>query len=251
MNGPSPRRPLPKRRNVPSPAYGARSTSPNNKGYSAVQEVKDREKRQDRKLSPATRAAALACPIETHMALRGAASTSRTAKGAKAKRLSSNQRGFLGALEKNSVNQTKRAEANRLKHGGSQSRSETPSKGRWKSDEDALLRKTVNELGARNWKRVAEAFQGTRTDVQCLHRWNKVLRPGLLKGKWGKEEDKVVIDYVQKIGMEKVRWNQVAERLPGRLGKQCRERWYNHLNPDIKKGNWTQEEDDLLFEGQR
>ena len=32
----------------------------------------------------------------------------------------------------------------------------------------------------------------TRTDVQCLHRWNKVLKPGLLKGPWTEEEDTIV-----------------------------------------------------------
>jgi hypothetical protein len=36
--------------------------------------------------------------------------------------------------------------------------------------------------------------------------------------------------------------------LRGRLGKQCRERWHNHLNPDIKKTAWTDSEDKLLFD---
>lgn len=30
------------------------------------------------------------------------------------------------------------------------------------------------------------------------------------------------------------KWAQVAEKLAGRAGKQCRERWHNHLRPDIK-----------------
>ncbi|KAK4478308.1 hypothetical protein RD792_017597, partial [Penstemon davidsonii] len=34
----------------------------------------------------------------------------------------------------------------------------------------------------------------------------------------------------------------------GRIGKQCRERWQNHLRPDIKKDNWTEEEERLLIE---
>ena len=33
----------------------------------------------------------------------------------------------------------------------------------------------------------------------------------------------------------------------GRIGKQCRERWHNHLNPDIKKEEWTDKEEWLLF----
>ena len=30
----------------------------------------------------------------------------------------------------------------------------------------------------------------------------------------------------------------IADLFPGRTGKQCRERWHNHLNPGIKKGDW-------------
>ena len=43
----------------------------------------------------------------------------------------------------------------------------------------------------------------------------------------------------------------IASQLPGRIGKQCRERWFNHLDPSIKKGDWTNEEDKILFEAQR
>lgn len=39
--------------------------------------------------------------------------------------------------------------------------------------------------------------------------------------------------------------------LPGRLGKQCRERWHNCLNPQIKTTKWTIEEEWLLFLMQR
>lgn len=39
----------------------------------------------------------------------------------------------------------------------------------------------------------------------------------------------------------------IAEYLPNRLGKQCRERWHNHLNPKIKKCCWTKEEEWILF----
>ena len=40
----------------------------------------------------------------------------------------------------------------------------------------------------------------------------------------------------------------IAKHLQGRLGKQCRERWHNHLNPDIKKTAWTETEDTKLKE---
>ncbi|TVU22833.1 hypothetical protein EJB05_32553, partial [Eragrostis curvula] len=30
------------------------------------------------------------------------------------------------------------------------------------------------------------------------------------------------------------KWKAIAHHLPGRIGKQCRERWNNYLRPDIK-----------------
>lgn len=41
-------------------------------------------------------------------------------------------------------------------------------------------------------------------------------------------------------------WTKVAESLPGRIGKQCRERWHNHLDKGIIKKKWTLQ-DDLMI----
>jgi len=41
----------------------------------------------------------------------------------------------------------------------------------------------------------------------------------------------------------------IASHMTGRVGKQCRERWFNHLCPAVKKGEWTEEEDQLIAEG--
>ncbi|RXN17988.1 transcriptional activator Myb-like isoform X3 [Labeo rohita] len=85
-----------------------------------------------------------------------------------------------------------------------------------------------------------------RTDVQCQHRWQKVLNPELIKGPWTKEEDQRVIELVQKYGPK--RWSVIAKHLKGRIGKQCRERWHNHLNPEVKKTSWTEEEDQIIYQ---
>jgi hypothetical protein len=52
--------------------------------------------------------------------------------------------------------------------------------------QDELLRQAVEQHGARNWKTIAGCLTH-RTDVQCLHRWQKVLKPGLVKGPWTDE----------------------------------------------------------------
>lgn len=107
-----------------------------------------------------------------------------------------------------------------------------------------MLGDAVLKYGGKNWKKIAEVLPG-RTDVQCLHRWQKVLNPSLIKGPWTEEEDRLVVQLVHLHGPQK--WTQIAEHLPGRIGKQCRERWHNHLNPQIKKISWTQEEEWILF----
>ena len=41
-------------------------------------------------------------------------------------------------------------------------------------------------------------------------------------------------------------WTMIASHLPGRIGKQCRERWHHHLNPDVVKKKWCFDEDVLI-----
>lgn len=117
------------------------------------------------------------------------------------------------------------------------------SMGKWTEEEDRVLKQAVDEFGGKSWKKIAARLVN-RTDVQCLHRWQKVLKPGLVKGPWTPEEDATVVHLVQQHGNKK--WSFIARQLKGRLGKQCRERWYNHLNPDINKGEWTEQEDRTL-----
>lgn len=60
------------------------------------------------------------------------------------------------------------------------------SRGKWTIEEDETLRTAVQRHSGKNWKKISDCLEG-RTDVQCLHRWQKVLRPGLIKGPWTKE----------------------------------------------------------------
>ena len=53
-----------------------------------------------------------------------------------------------------------------------------------------------------------------------------------------------MVQLVHRYGPKK--WTQIAKHLNGRIGTQCRERWHNHLDPNINKSPWTEEEDRLL-----
>uniref|UniRef100_A0A8C7C127 MYB proto-onco like 1 n=1 Tax=Neovison vison TaxID=452646 RepID=A0A8C7C127_NEOVI len=115
-------------------------------------------------------------------------------------------------------------------------------------DKDDKLKKLVEQHGTDDWTLIASHLQN-RSDFQCQHRWQKVLNPELIKGPWTKEEDQRVIELVQKYGPK--RWSLIAKHLKGRIGKQCRERWHNHLNPEVKKSSWTEEEDRIIYEAHK
>ena len=75
-------------------------------------------------------------------------------------------------------------------------------RGKWTNEEDELLRQAVQQHEGRNWKKISECLVG-RTDVQCLHRWQKVLRPGLIKGPWTKE----VLIYILQYNKHSINFN--------------------------------------------
>ena len=66
------------------------------------------------------------------------------------------------------------------------------------------------------------------------------------KNKWTAEEDKLLKEAVAKHGSKN--WGSIARHIPGRTGKQCRERWIFGLDPNVNKDTWTKEEDDKLIE---
>ena len=103
--------------------------------------------------------------------------------------------------------------------------------------EDAQLVAAIESLGMEDWTRIAQLVRG-RTAQQCMSRWVKALKIGKERGPWTEEENAVIINAVNNCpeGAEGVRWADVAAMLPGRLGKQCRERWQNCLDPKIRRG---------------
>lgn len=83
------------------------------------------------------------------------------------------------------------------------------------------------------------------SSVQCLQRWQKVLKPGLIKGSWTAEEDKLLRELVAQ-GLRN--WGKVASHIPGRTSKQCRERWCQHLDPSLLKTEFSAEEDITILQ---
>ncbi|CAF2090053.1 trichome differentiation protein GL1 [Brassica rapa] len=66
------------------------------------------------------------------------------------------------------------------------------------------------------------------------------------KGLWTVEEDNILRDYVLTHG--KGQWNRIVRKTGlKRCGKSCRLRWINYLSPNVNKGNFTEQEEDLII----
>ena len=96
------------------------------------------------------------------------------------------------------------------------------------------------------WHQVKYFIEG-RTLPQIKHYWNKinVLKRG---DNWSEDENRQLLLAVKKCGTHN--WRKVAQYLPGRSNRQCRERYMMRLNfgNARKLGDWTAAEDKLILE---
>ncbi|KAK8881560.1 hypothetical protein M9Y10_004304 [Tritrichomonas musculus] len=70
------------------------------------------------------------------------------------------------------------------------------------------------------------------------------IQTSLIRKKFTEKEDSVIVHLVNNYGPKN--WDQIALMLPGRTGRQCRDRYFNYLMPGYFYGEWTKEEDILL-----
>lgn len=66
------------------------------------------------------------------------------------------------------------------------------------------------------------------------------------KRPWAENEDIILRGLVAKLGPGL--WAAMAQQIPGRTGKQVRERWLNHLSPSVTKRPWSIEEDNVIID---
>lgn len=67
----------------------------------------------------------------------------------------------------------------------------------------------------------------------------------IIRKKFSKEEDEHLKKLVEQIGCQK--WKNIAKHMPGRTGRQCRDRYQNYLVPGFFNGHWSKDEDVLLL----
>lgn len=134
----------------------------------------------------------------------------------------------------------------------------------WTPREDKLLIDAVAAHGeVDKWKTVALSVPG-RTNKACRKvrrrtyaparrqlktvqkkRWLHSLSPSVKKSAWTTEEDELLLSlYAQ----DPNKWSQIARGIPGRTDDACSKRYREALDPKLKKGEWTDEEDTRLLQ---
>jgi hypothetical protein len=122
-----------------------------------------------------------------------------------------------------------------------------PEDSKWSTEEQELLKKLVEQYKdtAPRWNEIAANFHDHNA-IECLTKWQTLTNPPVIKGKgsWTAEEDQILREKRSLYGRK---WAKIAAHLPGRQGKQCRERFVNHLDSELKKGEWTDDEEAILI----
>ncbi|EOD22703.1 hypothetical protein EMIHUDRAFT_60760, partial [Emiliania huxleyi CCMP1516] len=127
----------------------------------------------------------------------------------------------------------------------------------WTAEEDATLceevRRNSSSSGGARWESVRQSLPGRSADA-VKNRWRRLERAGgirgrgSVKGAWSEHEDAVLRERMTEGSTGRTAWTVIASSLPGRSGKQCRDRWHNHLHPDLVQSRWTEQEDGILLE---
>ena len=76
---------------------------------------------------------------------------------------------------------------------------------------------------------------------------SQALKPGISRAPWEAHEDQYVIQ-ARESGEA---WPAIASLLPGRIAEQIRERYINHLDPQLIRTPWTEQETFVLYEAQK
>lgn len=114
---------------------------------------------------------------------------------------------------------------------------------KWTKEEDNILLYYAKVYDCKQWNKIAQ-FIFARTQNQCLARYAR-LRPEIKKGFWTNEEDQLLEKAVLLYGKN---WQIISKIMKHRTGKQCRDRYLNHLDPKVLKEKFSIEEDKKILD---
>lgn len=114
---------------------------------------------------------------------------------------------------------------------------------KWKTNETKKLQKLINENGFQ-WNKISKQMK-SRTPNQCMQKYYHFIQHNK-KGRWNTIEDQILLNWVSK-NTELKNWNDCANLIEGRSNRQCKERWFNYLNPNLNKSKWEENDQIVLF----
>ncbi|KAI3736811.1 hypothetical protein L2E82_26798 [Cichorium intybus] len=99
-------------------------------------------------------------------------------------------------------------------------------KGPWTPEEDIILVSYIQQHGPGNWRSVPTSTGLLRCSKSCRLRWTNYLRPGIKRGNFTEQEDKMIIHLQALLGN---RWAAIASYLPQRTDNDIKNYWNTHL----------------------
>lgn len=121
-------------------------------------------------------------------------------------------------------------------------------KGPWTPEEDIMLVSYVQEHGPGNWRSVPTNTGLRRCSKSCRLRWTNYLRPGIRRGEFTDDEEKMIIQLQALLGNK---WAAIASYLPERTDNDIKNYWNTHLKKKLKKlqSGSSSSSDDLSKDG--
>ncbi|XP_047237551.1 snRNA-activating protein complex subunit 4 isoform X2 [Girardinichthys multiradiatus] len=119
----------------------------------------------------------------------------------------------------------------------------------WSNEEVQQLNEICRRNEERRWERIAEELETGRTAFMCLQMFQRYVSNSLKRSSWTPEEDDQLRELVQKMRIGNfIPYTQISYFIEGREPTQLIYRWNQVLDPSLKRGPWTKEEDRLLLQ---
>ncbi|KAF1617058.1 UNVERIFIED_CONTAM: snRNA-activating protein complex subunit 4, partial [Eudyptes robustus] len=117
----------------------------------------------------------------------------------------------------------------------------------WTEEEIERLKKIAAKHGYLDWQTIAEELGTNRTPFQCLQKY-QIYNKDLKRKEWTKGEDQMLLELVQEMRVgSHIPYKKIAYYMEGRDSAQLIYRWTKSVDPSLKKGPWTPEEDAMLL----